>query len=82
MDWIDVAKVALAVYLAVSVGYVVIVYRRRLRRRPAVRPVRPEGYQFSARWGFAPTPLPEWAYLDGDAEPEVEQGDRSAPHGG
>ena len=75
MDWIVVAKAALAVYLVVSVGYVVVVYRRRRRNRTPVRPVRPEGYQFGARWGFAPTPLPEWAYLDEDAESEVAQPD-------
>lgn len=39
VNWIDVAKVALSVYLAVSVGYIVVVYRRRRRSRPAVRPV-------------------------------------------
>ena len=77
MNWIDVVKVALSVYLAVSVGYIVVVYRRRRRSRPAVRPVRPEGYQFGARWGFAPTPLPEWAYLDEDAAPWQEDAQRS-----
>lgn len=67
MDWTAVAKVALAVYLIVSVSYVVAVYRRRLKNRSSRRPVRPDPNPFYLkRWDVAPTPLPEWAYLDDD----------------
>lgn len=83
MDWIDVAKVALAVYLAVSVGYVVVVYRRRVRSHRAGRPVRPDGNPFyTDRWVVAPTPLPEWAYLDEDAATGALQRDAQRSGGG
>jgi hypothetical protein len=73
MDWIDVARVALTAYLAVSVGYLVVVYRRRIRSRAPVRPVRPDGNPFyTNRWVVAPTPLPEWAYRDEDADAATE----------
>lgn len=63
----DIAKVALAAYLVISVAYIVVVYRRRVRNRSAGRPVRPDSNPFyTNRWVVAPTPLPEWAYGDED----------------
>ena len=76
VDWVNVAKVALAVYLAVSVGYVVVVSRRRVKNRRAGSPVRPDPNPFyTRRWEVAPTPLPEWAYLDEDEIKGASAGD-------
>jgi len=81
VGWIDVAKSALAVYLVVSVVYIVFVYRRRVRSRPAGKPARPDSNPYyTHRWVVAPTPLPEWAYADENQADSASEDIPGAPH--
>ena len=76
MDWLLLAKAALLVYLTVGLAILVVVYRRRSKKIGRGRPVRPDANPFyRQRWGFPPTPLPDWAYLDEDKIEGLPDGD-------
>ena len=70
MSWIPVAQITLLLFLAVSVTYLAVVYRRRSRQLFRSRvPVRPNPNPVRIGGGdFAPTPLPDWAYEDWPGE--------------
>lgn len=76
-----IAKGVLLAYTAVAVIYIVIRYSRRSKKLQCGKPVRPDpnpGY-FN-RPVFAPTPLPDWAYLeDRDTDPDESSDDDQEP---
>jgi len=81
---VNLAKVALIVFLVVGTATFVVIYRRRLRRRKPLPPWPPAGPVY---YGYARTPLPPWVdeygnVIDPDGIDDPADAGGDAPPGG